>query len=226
MGSLLVQPLLCAVWGAFASQVWLWRLLLGTAASCFLSLTMATDGDVSNLLIFLMGIYFVFLVPLALLRWKFRFVLGAEMPSAGALPSNSSFGLSYLFAWMSIVAVLTGLARWLAGETVQINPGFEIVAMFVLMFLALMAPPAWLFLYLLRASRVQWRALTLMAVSVPIATLCATLLFSQFEPGTSFWEEGFWRLLLYCLGALFTVALVAIVLRWAGYRLATQVLSP
>jgi hypothetical protein len=219
MGSLLVQPLLCAVWGAFAAHAWFWRLLLATAASCFLGLMMTTDGDVLNVLILLMGLYFVFLVPLALSRWKFRVVLSAKRPSMSASPSSSSFGLGYLFAWMSVVAVLTGLARWIAGVSEQINPSSKDMAIFALMFFLLLAPSAWLFLYLLRTSPIRWRTLMLIASTIPLATLCATFVYMQFVPGTAFGDEGFWPLLFYCLGAMFAVALVAFALRWAGYRL-------
>jgi hypothetical protein len=127
---------------------------------------------------------------------------------------------------MSVVAVLAGLARFLAGDAAQSRPELKELAMFSIMFLAILGPAAWLFLYLLRPARVQLLPLLLMGLLIPLATLFAAFMFGKFSPGADFWTERVWPLLFYCLGATFTVAFVAIALRWAGYRLNTPVPSP
>lgn len=219
LGSLFVQPMLCAVWGAWSAQAWVWRVPLGLAACVFLSLAGVTTGDVGNMLVGMVGIHLLFVVVLAFVRWRFQFVLAARTMTRDGVTSKSTFGLSYLFLWMTVAAVLTGLARMLTFGTQNWGMGIGQLFTFLFAFSLVLAPPAWLLAYLLRPAWPRLRDVIAIVISVPLSTVIPAIIMWFESPGSSFLMEMYLPSFFIALGAMVTVALVAMAMRWAGYRI-------
>lgn len=219
LGTLIAQPMLCAVWGAWSAQTWIWRLPLGLSACVFLSLTAATHGDVGNMLVGMVGIHLLLLVVLAFIQRGFQTILTARYSPNGETSPNVTFGMRYLFLWMTVAAVLTGLGRMLTFGTQNWGPGIGETVTWVFADSVLLAPPAWLLVYLLRPAGLRLRDVVAIVLSAPLAALIPSAVLWFESPGSSFGIELYLPTLLITVGAMAAVAVVATVLRWADYRI-------
>lgn len=219
LGTIVVQPALCAVWAALATQSWIWRLPSGAAACVFLSLTMLglgapIDNLVVNLLMFL-----VCLGGVAVVRWKFKARLGAANCVLLQGTRSSTFGIRYLFLWTSVFAVLAALAKMVAVGTQDWFPSFVDMATWTFGFLVLLLPPVWLLGHLLQRGRPRPFATATTFAMAPVVTFVPAFLMYHQIAASLFWREMYLPLLFIGVGAMVAVAVVAMVMRWAGYRI-------
>ncbi|MCO6045675.1 hypothetical protein NG895_17395 [Aeoliella sp. ICT_H6.2] len=219
LGTVVVQPALCAVWGALATQRWIWRLPSGAAACTFLSLTMLGLGaPVDNLAVNLL-MFLVCLGGLAVVRWKFKVRLEVADYALPQGRRSSTYGIRYLFLWTSVCAVLAALAKMVAVGTQDWFPSLDGIAAWAFGFLVLLLPTVWLLGQLLQRSRPRRLAIALTILTAPLVTVVATLLLYRQVAISLFWREMYLALLFVGVGAMAAVAVVAMVLRWAGYRI-------
>lgn len=216
-GVIYAQPALCAVWGALSAHSWIWRLPAGTAACIFLSLMMFGIGDTMDALVLLLMVYLLCLMVLIVIRWKSRLRLGTVGDAARQQRRSSSYGIRYLFLWMSVAALLAAFGKvqavgpvgWALGELVFWTFAFAL----------LFSPSVWLFAYLLRLRSPRWFGVIIVFAVSPIVSLVACYAVWRWDSGPSFWLEMYVPFTLLGVGAMLGVAMVAAVLRWAGYRI-------
>ncbi|WP_425396793.1 hypothetical protein [Aeoliella sp.] len=219
VGTMWVQPALCAVWGALGAQAWVWRIPAGVAVSIFLVLAMGGDGDVLGPLVGMLVMHLMFLAVLAVVRWKFRIRLGTAAHACLEGGQSTSYGMRYLFLWTSVAALLAGMGKMMAFGAQDWSQSLDGIATWMFAFLVLLLPPVLLTGYLLRLERPRPLGVAIPFLSAPITGLVAAAVLAQQTMVRFFWEEMYIPFLLISLGALLGVVVAAAVLRWAGYRI-------
>lgn len=218
LGWVYIQPILCAVWGAWVSQPWFWRLPTGISACLFLALTIVVDWARIAILSILLAVHLLFVAVLALIRWRFGFTLTTATESGIPRSQASSFGLRYLFLWTTVAALLAGLGRLMSAEAEDWGQTVgELLTNTVGLSLSL-APPAWMFVCLLEPNKLRARNIVAILFSVPIVGLISSLLIRQQMPVPDFWSDIYVPICCICIGALLCVVAVTTLMRQGGYR--------
>lgn len=221
MGVMMSQPLLCALWAAWAWPPVVWRVPLGVAACALLGLAAgAKKGDVQTPLLY-EALLVAFLALLATARyvWGWKLIVTrASLPREEPL-APERFNTRYLLVWTTIVALLAALAGAIesastSGPDRPIGTMLLSLALFSAMLLPIIAAGA------LVLGRTRRWLVSLIGLPLLIGGVSqgAAVVVVRIEPGGPPFAQAAAMMAAFVLGATVSMLLSALVLRGAGYR--------